>query len=403
MQQFVFIFLIAFSTIVSATTTTSAAAIDCEEALGDTKAQIGQIIFHLKPYWDTGKHYQFRGTDLQLKSFRNHGWKELSRIAQENDTSVAEILTFYYEKKIFITEAMIVHSPKLANTLEDLKGNLFHLKRSAEILDQLNPEDKLKKRHWDALDRVYRMLVELGEFYFAFDLKDKSLTDYATINFLSHFSASKIRLLFEVLEDISEDDILDIVIDVDSRIKERKAEIRRRLDEPVKPVLPLNLPAQPSLPTVAPATNFPFAQPVQVPFQKPVMTFNTPSVALDSDLNLVLKAKMPLEANKPYTATTTRNQKLTVYIEKKIIEDDRGSENHVVRRLLKGIVNGNGKSGIKLLSDTGPHIIELKAVLHGHKRIIGCLEGNKLTLKFLIDIKDNKATYQRRIDSRLCL
>jgi hypothetical protein len=40
--------------------------------------------------------------------------------------------------------------------------------------------------------------------------------------------------------------------------------------------------------------------------------------------------------------------------------------------------------------------------LHGHKRIFGCLEGRAVHLRYLVDIKDDGATYSRRVPRDLC-
>jgi hypothetical protein len=135
----------------------------------------------------------------------------------------------------------------------------------------------------------------------------------------------------------------------------------------------------------------------------PAAASGTQSEAHRNQLFTVLKEQVPLSTSTIYSAKNPRGDEFTIEISSGIVNEDSGPERHTIRRLLKSIFHGTGgKSGIKLLSDIGPNIIELKAYVAGHKRLIGCLEGRKLRLLKYGSMPDTRAGYAREIPANLC-
>jgi hypothetical protein len=55
------------------------------------------------------------------------------------------------------------------------------------------------------------------------------------------------------------------------------------------------------------------------------------------------------------------------------------------------------------LAGVGKNIVEIKATMRGHKRLIGCLKGRRLEIKmYFNDIPASTSAYARLIPSGLC-
>lgn len=121
------------------------------------------------------------------------------------------------------------------------------------------------------------------------------------------------------------------------------------------------------------------------------------------NLALALKLDIPLVEDQVYQAKTIYGRELEVTVESEIVRAmSDPNEARVIRKLLRNIVTGRGSiSGIKRL-DLGPDLIEIKGIFRTHKRIIGCLVGNRLILKKYLEIPASRAAYSRRIPANLC-
>lgn len=112
---------------------------------------------------------------------------------------------------------------------------------------------------------------------------------------------------------------------------------------------------------------------------------------------------LPLDTSVTYHATNVWRESLKIHLEENVVNEDRGANSTVVRRLLRSLLTANQSTGIVILREVGPKIVEVRTVMRGaHKRLIGCLDGRVLTLKFLIEIKSTGETYSRRINPHLC-
>jgi hypothetical protein len=86
-----------------------------------------------------------------------------------------------------------------------------------------------------------------------------------------------------------------------------------------------------------------------------------------------------------------------------LVKDLAGPNSSQGVRLLKTLYTPQtSQSGIKSLGSSGENIIEIKAIMNGHWRIIGCLDGFKLRLLSLQDMPASKAGYANRLDKNLC-
>ena len=348
----------------------------CDHALNHTPT-VGEVVKRYGLIASRGN--VIYANDKELKDFWQSGWVELVHMAQENETSVSDILFQYYERQIFLSQQLAEYNENIKKFERYTDSDLESFRSSAQLLETFKPNEKFKKKHWDALKNIYILFHRLRAFVITFDTAAKDDNESASIDPFAPLNSTQVRILLDVLEEITADVTVELAVWAQEGFKSQGS-------------------PQPQTEVQAPVQ----IQPSQA---KPLFHHTEAELSEDTnDLATVLKSKLPLQADKVYQTKTIRDQVLSIYIDKSIVRDDHGGDGQVIRRLLRSIIVGRGdKSGIKMLADLGPQIVELKAVFHGHKRIIGCLEGSKLTLKYLIDIKDSKATYSKRINPRLCL
>jgi hypothetical protein len=119
---------------------------------------------------------------------------------------------------------------------------------------------------------------------------------------------------------------------------------------------------------------------------------------------LAVRERLPLKAHHPYSYLNSRNEQYTVTLSDDITALLKTDQKDVIYKMLRSLLTGqSGASGLKALFDIGPKIVEVKAIFNGHKRLLGCIEGRSITLVELIDIKDNRSTYSRRIGGGYCI
>jgi hypothetical protein len=127
-------------------------------------------------------------------------------------------------------------------------------------------------------------------------------------------------------------------------------------------------------------------------------------MAYETNFAAVVREELPIQANFQYQITNGRGEEMNVVLSDDVIEHLDGSDQKIlIYKLLRSLLTGqSGKSGLKTLFDTGPKIVEVKAVFHSHKRLLGCLEGRNLRLLELVELPTSKAGYSRRIPKNYC-
>lgn len=118
-----------------------------------------------------------------------------------------------------------------------------------------------------------------------------------------------------------------------------------------------------------------------------------------------VREKLPIKAGHSYKVTNARNEEMTVVIAKEVTDLMlvHGSERDVIYRLLGYIMTGRGDtSGVKTLFTIGPRIVEVKGVFHGHKRLIGCLEGRTLYIRQFMELPVTGVQYRHYLSSDYC-
>lgn len=317
-------------------------------------------------------------SEKRVERFWQVTWPALMNFAQENDMTVEEM---FREPMLLVQiyTSQLGSGTEQNRLVEVVMGGLL---KDMAALQNMKVGGKLKATHWERVPRVMAGLHSLMELAFQIE---KIHLDEPTFDPIAELEFNNILRVLDSLDD----SILDAMsLTVEEQIREWNYEHRR---ENIKSSPAVNLVSESS--ADASVT-------ISAPAVKPV---GQETISPSNELKIALKQDIPLSSATVYLAVGAKGEKFTVHISQDIVEDDRGNERYTLRKLLKSIIHGAGGSvGIKTLFDIGPNIIELKARVEGHKRVIGCLDGRTLYLKSYGPMPTSRAGYARSIPADLC-
>jgi hypothetical protein len=311
----------------------------------------------------------------RVTRFWNAGWPALNQIAKDSEISVAELFKIYYDLvNLWISEA---GGPRDVAVWTSLATEV---RRAVELLSQLKPGQKMKGNQWDAVRSLHSGINSLGLFVVSLERNWRTYPSFNPYD-VKYEDPSSIMALFDSAENLSLDLIIrDLYGESENQPEEAEAE-----DKAEQQVTSLG---QEQIGTIPDSTN---------------ESERTVSSDMLSRLEYVLRGNLPLHHETVYVSKNPRNKSdLNVLLSKQIVEmDDR--HGNQLRRLLRSIAIGNGfKSGIKYLSEIGLDIVEVKAVMKGHWRLLGCLKGNRLELLKMLEMPESIGGYGRIVPGNLC-
>ena len=336
-------------------------------------------------------------SEVELKRFWREGYVELQQLARKSGTTVFDILNGYYDQIAFLTENVGEYDPSAASSNAHIKEHREELRTALAQLEGLGPRDNLKRRHWQSLGVVYSAIYKLMVYLFEYMRATHKLDMESPVDPFSPYTPNQIHTLFEELEKLTIDRTLNFAVNVTESYRRREEE---RLEKLTAPRLHTagSAPAVVTEPSVADLPSVPVHAVDPVPHVQEPLDL--------SSLATVLKEDLPLRHSFIYRAHVVRNmgfEEFAISLEPELTREDSSADRKVLRRLLRAIFTPSQSTGIVHMGSLGPGIIEVRAYLRGgHKRIIGCLEGRMVTLKYLVDIPANGNSYAREINPNLC-
>jgi len=290
-------------------------------------------------------------------SFWQQGWPYLEKQALEHGTTPAKMIEEYLTLQDLIYTEGRLYDENTSAKLQMLREQTI---TRINILQSFANAGNLKPEHWEQVHQVMSALFSLAQL--AYEL-ERTWTPVPSLDPRAPLTPAQLDQIFTSLEN--------------STLDHAAALASQYRDHVLPETDPIELIAE-----TEPATNTP--------------------VNPESNLARVLENGGALSDEIEYVALTAKNVELHVKLSRELIKDAHTSEANVLRTLLRSIFTGRGDRGVKLLTDIGPRIIELKARINGHKRILGCLEGRELLLKILRDMPETRAGYSRVIPQNFC-
>jgi hypothetical protein len=308
--------------------------------------------------------------------FVNEALPELWRLATENDITIARLLEDLLATLTLYFEMNSVKSPR------ERKIEMHNIRASLENVERLIGRTKFKVNHHQKLAAIMSVLQVAGAVLGRSQITHDGVT---RINPWGPFTRDYVTNLLIA----ADEGLLDRALADQEAKTVRFARQRREFDERRARA---RLEATPTISSEA----------IETPVASSEPDLGEPPPTDERNLAMVLKLELPLRTDWTYEAETSQALRLRVQLAPSLLKQEGGGQRAVVRRLLKGVLIGRDHAGVKVLAAVGPRIIEVKAVLHGHKRILGCLDGRELRLLRVIDIKADGSAYAKRIPRDLC-
>lgn len=329
-------------------------------------------------------------SDQMIADFWKKSWPLILKLAEKEEATVRE----FFEERIALYELGASAYLSAHGSERALSAQLSEGFRSTiyNLIDMGTPQ-KMKPQHWRVVLLAYLNLIDFSMLISSYESKIRKQPSFDP---LTHLSPDRLLATFKAAQDVT----LDVI---QNAADEMELERLMRQTSPHSPAPP-NAHQENFLPE--PETDL----------QNETSTTTATATARDETsrtetsleenerrLNVVLREGYLLQANTAYEAATIRGQKLEVILSEDVAEATRGPHRHIALRLLRTIFTGRGdQAGIKMLSDLGQNIIEVKAVMRGHRRILGCLKGGKLHLRAFMEMGNSRASYARVIDRNFC-
>jgi hypothetical protein len=303
-----------------------------------------------------------------IQPFYYDVWPKIKARAEEQGRSVHDIVEEYFTLgHLLLEQDATVSEIKLTSNLSVSK---VHLSFLAE-LENLGPSAKMRDREWTLVMHTYSAFMSLAVLA---NILEPYHREYPSFHPLKKLNEHQVMLILDSLENAS----LEHVAKHIERRREQYAP--KRVLEPVRLVL----------------------KPIVGESMAEELIQVTPAV--ENQLAVVLKNRMQFVSGLVYKLKDASDEKYTLTLSPEIVKASQDGEYDSVHKLLRGLIGGNRfKSGIKTLFEVGPNIIEVKNVVAGHKRLIGCLEDRHIRLLRLETMGDSRASYFKKIRKDLCL
>ncbi|MGE3759974.1 MAG: hypothetical protein AB7H97_19560 [Pseudobdellovibrionaceae bacterium] len=303
-----------------------------------------------------------------IQPFYYHVWPKIKARAEEQGRSVYEIVEEYFTLgQLLLEQDLTISELKLTS---NLSVSRVHLSFLAE-LENLGPSAKMRDREWTLVMHTYSAFMSLAVLA---NILEPYHREFPSFHPLKKLSEHQVMLILDSLENASLDHAA------------KHIERRREQYAPKRVLEPVRLALKPI---------------VGESMAEELIRF-TPTQ--ENQLAVVLKNRMPFVSGRVYKLKDASDEKYTLTLSSEIVKASQEGHFDTVHKLLRGLVGGNRfKSGIKTLFEIGPNIIEVKNVVAGHKRLIGCFEERQIRLLKLETTGDSRASYLKKIPKDLCL
>lgn len=311
----------------------------------------------------------------EVQDFMQNGWPVLERFAQEAGKTVPEL--FIESQKLFAFINETVLSKEAARKGESKTEVIVN---SVKWLSQKKPGTALKPYDYPPAALVMAtlkgmaLLAMQGEIIFY---------DRTTLNPLLPLDKDQVENIMQTFGDVAEETALRYVLTYEALKAERTQEAQ-------------------SGPGATIQTDKPTAVAQVETFSQANKTVKKEKVDQAIPLRELLESKEFVEGQ-IYVFKNLTGEEYTMHFDSEVAKEAAKGEMPNIVRLLSSVYLGDGtRSGIKMLTTVGKNVVEIKAIMRGHKRLIGCLKGRHLHIRRFYNIPENMAAYSHRIPPNFC-
>lgn len=320
----------------------------------------------------------------ELETFVKSGWPEILKIAAANGTTPEKVVLEAVELESFVNK-------EIGGIITQEGAQKYETEMSAPVINSINwlskkqniDFKKLKKAELNALILIVSSLQNSAHFTMR---AEHELYGVSIVDPFLPMDAEQVRHVFDTLAEVGEEAALSRVVGKDN-VKHPSLAIKDQEKSATEPVH-----------QSAPDEEKPVAVSAPVEAATPRRS-ETPL-----ELKDFIASKIGLVDHQVYKFRNADNEDYLIQFSNDIAKEAHKGHDRAIKRLLSSLyLTNNGKSGIKLLPGVGKDIMEIKAPMRGHKRMIGCLKGRQIEIKmYFNDIPASLDSYARLIPGNLC-
>jgi hypothetical protein len=291
----------------------------------------------------------------KLEAFWFHTWSKLKTRADEQKIKIGDVVEGYFSLGQSLIEGTPVGSDvDVASKISVSRVQLQFLRQ----LEHLPAHANMRDRDWYLVSHAYSTFMNLGVLAITLE---PLYRDTPTFHPLSTLTEKQVLRIMDSLENSS-------LAHAGRLIEERRQQFdpRRIFSPRVRQVLsPIIGPTESGGDISAPETQ----------------------------LALVLKNHLEFKPNFEYQVANSNHEDYVLTLSPEIVRDSEHGQYESIYKLLRSLIGGERfKTGIKILPHAGQNVVEVNNLLAGAKRLIGCLDGNRLRLQKLETVHERGET-----------
>lgn len=334
--------------------------------------------------------------EAEVKTFLESGWPALQKLSAASGTTPDKLISVYHELL------------KVGVELDDndqAKLKLFKRSHVAieNILVWLQQKD-IKRIKPNEINFVGTIMMDLHTLAMTAMSFQMELFNKSDLNPLLKLNEAQIQKILATIEESGEEAILIHTLKKEEQRAAKAAAIAAKSE-----TIAVASGATKAEMTAAAKVNFsnetagtnPATTEAnhQVEKEKPAIASKEPVPLIE-----LIKSNGQFVADQVYEFENYQGQTFTITFEPEIAKVATNSDQaRSIFRLLSSLyVGSSSSSGLKLLSGSVKGLIEVKASLHGHKRLLGCIEGRHIVIKKFFNMPETVAGYARMISHRFC-
>jgi hypothetical protein len=319
-----------------------------------------------------------------LEAFVHSGWPEIQKIAAANGTTPEKVILEAVELEFFVNR-------EFGGIITEEGAEKWHGEMSKPVINSINwlstkqkiDFKKLKKNELGALILIVNSLENSARFTMH---AESELYGVSLVNPFLPMDAEQVRHVFDTLAEVGEEAALSRVVG------------RQEVKHPALALKDQEKSAIDIIHQTSPSEEKHVAVPT------PVEAATQKRSETPLELKDFIASKIELVDRQVYKFRNANGEDYLIQFSNDIAKEAHKGHDRAIKRLLSSLyLTNNGKSGIKLLPSLGKDIMEIKAPMRGHKRMIGCLKGRQIEIKmYFNDIPASLDSYARLIPGNLC-
>lgn len=312
----------------------------------------------------------------EIETFLKSGWPAFLNMAKEGEVTPEQLFDLMFETLKLSMEVFKETSKVIADLENDIDEKRTTVHNLIGWLVLKNPA-KLKPKDNEFIEKLMWQFLSAAGWAMSSEL---TVNSFATTNPLTPLNDQQIIKIFRTIQELSEEATLQYIQGSEakslvSQIEESKVQEEKKEQQ-------------------APHLTIPETK-ISLPIaEKPLLA------------NLLKKNPAPMDSELKYELTNHQGMVFTIQFGKPVAKQFNSTQMQIhLQRLLSTLFTGNGStSGVKFLQTAqlglpkDIRIVEIKAIMNGHHRLLGWMKGRHLQIETYLSGEGN-TLYRQKINA----